>query len=57
MAIPNLGAKAVAGEVTGNGVVKLFLDDDSIVDVPLVVIPGGSIVDNEDGTITVTIPD
>ncbi len=57
MAIPNLGPKAVAGEMTDNGVVKLFLDDASIVDVPMVVVPGGSIVDNSDGTITITIPD
>lgn len=55
MAIPNLGAKAVAGEVTGNGVLKLFLDDDSIVDAPVVFVPGGSVVDNGDGTVTITI--
>jgi len=57
MAIPNLGPKAVAGEMTGTGVVKIFLDDDSIVDLPMVVVPGGSIVDNEDSTITITLPD
>ena len=55
MAIPNFGAKAVAGEITGAGVVKMFLDDDSIVDVPLVVVPNASVADNGDGTVTVTI--
>ena len=55
MAIPNLGAKAVAGEGTDNGVVKMFLDDDSIVDLPLVIVPNASVADNGDGTVTVTI--
>lgn len=58
MAIPNLGPKAVAGEMTGTGVVKIFLDQGgAIVDLPLVVVPGGSITDNADGTITITLPD
>lgn len=58
MAILNLGPKAVAGEMTGTGVVKIFLDDGgTIVDLPLVVVPGGSVVDNDDGTVTITLPD
>ena len=57
MAIPNLGAKAVAGQVTDSGVVKMFLDDDSIVDLPLVLVPGATIVDNGDDTAAVTTPD
>lgn len=55
MAIPNLGPKAVAGEITGNGVLKLFLDDDSIVDCPVVIVPNASVTDNNDGTVTITI--
>ncbi|MCH9731624.1 MAG: hypothetical protein K0U84_18440 [Actinomycetia bacterium] len=58
MAIPDLGEKAVAGEMTGTGLVKIFLaPGGAIVDLPLVVIPGGSVVDNGDGTVTVTLPD
>lgn len=57
MGIPNLGPKAVSGEMTATGNLKLFLDDDSHVDVPAVFVPGASIVDNSDGTITVTMPD
>lgn len=58
MAIQDLGEKAVAGEMTGTGLVKIFLaPGGAIVDLPLVVVPGGSIVDNSDGTITITLPD
>lgn len=58
MAILDLGEKAVAGEMTGTGLVKIFLAPGGvIVDLPLVVVPGGSIVDNSDGTITITLPD
>lgn len=56
MAIPDLGEKAVAGEITGTGLVKIFLaPGGAIVDLPLVVIPGGSISDNGNGTVTITI--
>ena len=58
MAIPNLGPKAVAGLMTNNGVVKIILDQGgAIVDIPMVVVPGGSVADNSDGTVTVTLPD
>ena len=58
MAIQDLGPKAVAGEMTGTGVVKIFLDQGgAIVDLPMMVVPGGSVVDNGDGTVTITLPD
>jgi hypothetical protein len=56
MAIPRLGPKAVAGIFTDAGVLKLFLDDDTHLDVPLVMSASGSIVDNADGTVSITIP-
>ncbi len=56
MGIPNLGPKPISGYVTDSGVVKLVLDDGSFLDLPLVLVPGGSIVDNGDNTISITIP-
>lgn len=56
MGIPRLGPKPVAGIFTDAGVLKLFLDNDDILDVPLVMSASGSVVDNGDGTVSVTIP-
>ena len=58
MAILNLGPKAVDGLMADLGVIKIVLDQGgAIVDLPVVAVPGGSIVDNENGTITITLPD
>ena len=57
MAIQNIGPKAVTGMSTDLGVIKIVLDQGgAIVDLPLLVIESGaSIVDNGDGTITITL--
>lgn len=57
MLVPHLGAKFVAGSTTAAGRLVLARNDGTTFPAALVVVPGGSIVDNEDGTITVTLPD
>jgi len=57
MATAGFGPKAYAGLFTDVGRLKLFLDDGTFNDPPVVMSASGAVVDNGDGTVTVTIPD